>query len=773
MNMQNMRLGLFKTLLGAALASSLGTVVSAQALPTETDDDTIVLSPFTVTSSEGDQLYSPEQTTTGTIIAKNRDKVPFDTLAVTDTMLDDMLLDNPTDYASMIAGVSQGDGDQIARDGGAGGNALSYRSRGFGITPLYNGFQTGGSNHSPDSIGRVDVMKTPNSILYGQSSAGGTINFVPKAPQYSPHGSVGAGIWSNSGGRFFFDVGGPLGDGKKTAVRIGGGTQNFEREQEFFESAQSSVYGALNHKISDKISLEATAEYIDLKYTPSRTAAFPSVGSGVNRVSDPYNRLRNDRNFSYHGPHQYTARDTVLSSTYLTAEMAENLTLRVGGFYGYQEYEHQLLTGTYGLGTNETANGNYGNGDGNQETTGFKVDLLHSGRFMGMEIETLLGFESHDENSYTREVRTDPSVTPIIVSIPFSRRLLGSDFPAAPPDNFFTVLNSDSRNTLDWTNIRLTQFITANEGSTTAMWGLARGEGNTATFDNRRGNSSNGGGEDSTYTLGGTHTLFDRDDLSMTVYANYSTSFVMQSGNQQNPADFVGFATLAELEAFIGTVQPNAIEPQTGSGFEVGARFNFPEKNLRLSVGYFDQSRENIARGFFVRKSNAGDSNDEQVIESYSLASGEERSKGIDISLDWNPSDALSFTASAALMDGEVVANEEVPAEVGFSLIRHPETQLAFWGLYSFGDDRNRGFSVGLGASYNTATRVFPAFHDRFRLSDDYTMARALIRYKYKVGEYDHALSVNIDNLLDQEFTYEAAQLSEPILYKLTYTVGW
>jgi iron complex outermembrane receptor protein len=227
------------------------------------------------------------------------------------------------------------------------------------------------------------------------------------------------------------------------------------------------------------------------------------------------------------------------------------------------------------------------------------------------------------------------------------------------------------------------------------------------------------------------------------------------------------------LTAYTLSVKPNPVEPQTGSGFEGGVRLEFPKQKLQLELAYFDQSRENIARSFFVRRSLAANSSDEQVIATFQLASGEERCSGIDISLDWNPTPKLSFMAGAAFMDGRVVANPEVPQEVGLGLISLPETQIEFWGLYSFGKTKQSGFSLGLGASYNTATNVFPTIGDRFRFSDDYTMARALLRYDFRAGRYRHSISLNIENLLDQEFTYEADQLSEPRIYKLSYNIGW
>ena len=95
-----------------------------------------------------------------------------------------------------------------------------------------------------------------------------------------------------------------------------------------------------------------------------------------------------------------------------------------------------------------------------------------------------------------------------------------------------------------------------------------------------------------------------------------------------------------------------------------------------------------------------------------------------------------------------------------------------FWTMYNAPDDSSlSGLSLGLGASYNSSTRIRPQINDRFRVSDDYTMARMLVRYTWKSDKLEQQLSLNVENLLDDEFTMEDNFLSEPRIYKLAYTV--
>jgi iron complex outermembrane recepter protein len=269
----------------------------------ENSDDIVNLTPFIVSSSN-DEIYSTQQSNTGTIFAINRELIPFVTSVVTEEMIEDMALDNPADLSEQMAGVSKDSNPLIADEGGQ--TSLTFRVRGFTSEPLYNGFQTGGISHGTDNVGRVEVSKGANSVLYGQSPAGGVINLVPKAPQFTDHSRLTVGAGSNDSTRVIFEMGGPTASentGKASAYRFGGSHQEFEREQIFFHAQLQTFWGAHTWQFNENVTLELQTEILEFENTPSRTPAFVSTGSGPDRVVDPFNRLRNDRNFSYNGPH--------------------------------------------------------------------------------------------------------------------------------------------------------------------------------------------------------------------------------------------------------------------------------------------------------------------------------------------------------------------------------------------------------------------------------------------------------------------------------------
>jgi iron complex outermembrane receptor protein len=100
--------------------------------------------------------------------------------------------------------------------GGAGATRNDqFFIRGFSAPLFLDGLSLPGSRDAsptvdPYRLERVDIIKGPASVLYGQSGPGGIVNLVSKVPRFFRHGEVfvqGGGFNEVRGG---FDVGGPI-----------------------------------------------------------------------------------------------------------------------------------------------------------------------------------------------------------------------------------------------------------------------------------------------------------------------------------------------------------------------------------------------------------------------------------------------------------------------------------------------------------------------------------------------------------------------------------
>ncbi|PIK73457.1 TonB-dependent siderophore receptor, partial [Methylobacterium frigidaeris] len=103
-----------------------------------------------------------------------------------------------------------------------GNGNLAFTARGFAgagsVQQLYDGtrlYVGAGTVTFPFdtwSAERIEVLRGPASVLYGEGAIGGIINVVPKKPVFVPVGEARAAIGSDGVARLALDTGGPVGE---------------------------------------------------------------------------------------------------------------------------------------------------------------------------------------------------------------------------------------------------------------------------------------------------------------------------------------------------------------------------------------------------------------------------------------------------------------------------------------------------------------------------------------------------------------------------------
>ena len=100
--------------------------------------------------------------------------------------------------------------------GGAGSTRLEqFFIRGFAAPIFLDNMALPGNRDAfptvdPYRLERVDIIKGPASVLYGQSGPGGIVNLVSKVPQFVRHGEIFVQGGGFSEVRSGFDIGGPI-----------------------------------------------------------------------------------------------------------------------------------------------------------------------------------------------------------------------------------------------------------------------------------------------------------------------------------------------------------------------------------------------------------------------------------------------------------------------------------------------------------------------------------------------------------------------------------
>ena len=111
--------------------------------------------------------------------------------------------------------------------GGTPGNLENFHIRGFSgtqVTVLHNGIYVGPSDmvnrpQNAFNVERVEILKGPASVLYGQGAIGGAINVLNKAPSFGPP-TANAQLAYGSFGTYAVGVGGSIPVGSAVAIRF-------------------------------------------------------------------------------------------------------------------------------------------------------------------------------------------------------------------------------------------------------------------------------------------------------------------------------------------------------------------------------------------------------------------------------------------------------------------------------------------------------------------------------------------------------------------------
>ncbi len=150
------------------------------------------------------------------------------------------------------------------------GSIPAYSSRGFGsnaVTIMRDGIRQNTASQSSRTVDsflldRVEILKGPASLMFGEGAIGGAVNYLSKSPSATPRGEmlVSAGAWDSY--RLGLGWGGPVPLGKKNSVTARLDYSHNETAGYVDRNAQryDAVAGALVWQATDalKLSLHTT-----------------------------------------------------------------------------------------------------------------------------------------------------------------------------------------------------------------------------------------------------------------------------------------------------------------------------------------------------------------------------------------------------------------------------------------------------------------------------------------------------------------------------------
>ena len=218
-----------------------------QQTPSATGDEPIEL----VVTGERD-IYSASDASTATKTDTPLRDIPQSIQVIPQQVIKDQQITRISDAVRNASGVTV--------QSSYAGNTDNYVIRGFATTNnLRNGFSVPDNYISPINVERVEVLKGPASVLYGQFEPGGIVNYITKQPLTTPYHSAEFTLGNYDYYRAAIDFSQPLTADKKVLSRLNIAYENSGSFIDFVNGESYSIAPVVSLQLSDATNL--TLEY--------------------------------------------------------------------------------------------------------------------------------------------------------------------------------------------------------------------------------------------------------------------------------------------------------------------------------------------------------------------------------------------------------------------------------------------------------------------------------------------------------------------------------
>ncbi len=562
--------------------------------------------------------------------------------------------------------------------------SFSLKVRGFLVDQMRNGirqrYYEDVDASALSNIARLEVLKGPSAVLYGQSAVGGIISIVTKQPTEQWEASV-AGTFGNYQQRqVTLDIGGPVTE--TFSVRLTGELERSGTFVDFQDIDRENVALTLRWQPADWAVAHLVTEYVERRTRSN--PGLPVVGTVVsNGVADiPRSRFLAEPGFS----------DLSASSPLVQAWVDFNLG---GGWTLTPRLQYSQLKTPFteirvrgveaGDPTLVRRTGRIGAEDDDYIIA--QLDLAGSVKTGPLTHRLLAGFEFDRERSTFLQSNfvTVPSINalnPVYLTVP-PASTFGFDFRQSL--NGYAVYFQD--------RIEITPDIEL-LGGVRQSW--LNNDGYFSTDPTDLGPVDEANITSTTWQIGATWKL----GHGFSLFTGYNTGF--------------------DVENVFGLrlVNGNPLPPETSNQVELGMRYS--GENLRVSIGGFQIRRQDVA----------GDDLDNP---GFSRAIGNLRVRGMELEGEWRPIEALTLTGGYAYLRGQITGSADT-AEIGGRIADVPRHTGTVRGTAALG----HGLELRGGVSYVGSRAVANASAISL---EDYAVADIGLGYQWRWLQLD--LSIN------------------------------
>ena len=542
------------------------------------------------------------------------------------------------------------------------------------------GLYFGVPNTEPWLLERIEVLRGPASVLYGQTGVGGLVNLVSRRPSADQVNEVRIEAGNHARLQTAFDLGGRATEDGEFLFRLTGLARKAESQWDHTEEERIAIAPALTWRPSAETSITLLASY---QYDPEG-GYYNSVLANGSVLPNRHGRVGNSF-FSGDPNYDKFERTQAAIGWQMEHRLDDVFTLRQNFRYSHIDAEVNVLSISGLAADQRTASrrATYVSDHANS----FALDNQAQADFhTGPLRHTLLaGIDWQRTAARGRSVTTTAGVPSIDLFAPVYGRTIPV-ITAGPT----SLVNQE----LDQLGFYAQDQIALDRWR--FNFGLRYDQarlGSTGHLDSGAPTAQLSQVDDEVTWRTGLLYLFDN---GLAPYASYSTSFLPNTG------------TSAPARG----AQP--FSPTTGEQYELGVKFQPRGMDSFIQVAGFHIVQDNVLT-------------QDPVYTTYQTPQGRIRSRGIEVEGRASLNENLDLIGAYAFIDAEITGSNNAGVE-GSKVPQVPRHMASAWADYRFTEGALRGLQLGggvryVGSTYGNDTNTFKV--------EDVTLFDAAIRYDF------------------------------------------
>jgi iron complex outermembrane receptor protein len=709
---------------------------------TESAAGVVVLSPFEV-RSQSDVGYRAANTVSATRIAVPTEELPMSVSTFTASFIADQKPYDLYDVVKWAPGVHQ---DNVSPQGW-----IRYNIRGFTSAAIQrNGF-AGYRFIDTTDIARVEVVRGPASLLYGQINPGGVINYITKRPEARPTVEVTASIGDYGYNRAVMDATGPVPSSKEHLLyRLVLMREEIQRFQDFVHGRKYLATPSVTWRFSPQAAL--TVEYEHFERTERMQTSGVVLRYANNVPVAPYPGL--PWNFTYAGVGDYQDFISDGLTVDLTARLGEHVNLRAAYVDSAWDQEWRA-TGQGGTGlipqtfidyyyppsaglTSADAmfRRNRWEHQKGGERTG-QVDITGTYEAGGVTFRPLLGVRENFGTRYHARQNNNPNVagSPFYLR-PWDLRNPGTWDRAVPFGVEALVPAADSSTSSDAASYYGVLSCSAWDRRLHLLAGYARHElHNDPTRDVVAHTFSPPSSRAANVPQVGALVALSRQ---VSAFASYSESFLAN-------------ATMLR----VNNIPTTPAVPSVGKGAEIGLKFAPPDGRLSGTISLYRIRAS--PTGIVTVTSGVDSAGTTQFTD---VQGGSQLSQGAEVELLYTPLPALQIMASFSRCDATYERHPTDPRLNGAPLVATPNATFNLWAKYVVPTGALAGLQLSGGVNHVGSMSVVG--NNPYLRTEPYTTADLNLGYHFHVRQRRWSADVSIKNLANAHYYASASSWGFP-----------